>query len=60
SMFMLIEPKTHPFQKKQRIIYGILVAVLLMTFNKIIPIHDLPLALAVGNVFIPVLNKFRL
>ncbi|MBI2130258.1 RnfABCDGE type electron transport complex subunit D, partial [Candidatus Woesearchaeota archaeon] len=33
SMFMLIEPKTHPFQKKQRIIYGILVAVLLMTFN---------------------------
>src|SRR3989338_7703895 len=58
SMFMLIEPKTHPMQRNQRIIYGILVAVLFIAFNSIIPQHDLPLALAVGNIFVPILNKF--
>jgi len=59
SMFMLIEPKTHPQGRKKRIIYGIAVAILLMIFDKIIPIHDLPLALAVGNVFVPVLNRIK-
>ena len=58
SMFMLIEPKTHPIRRNQRIIYGILVAVLFIAFNSIIPQHDLPLALAVGNIFVPILNKF--
>lgn len=60
SMFMLIEPKTHPAGRKQRIIYGVLVAILLVMFSKIIPIHDLPLALAVGNVFVPIFNKIKL
>lgn len=60
SMFMLIEPKTHPQGRKQRIIYGILTAILLIMFNKLIPIHDLPLALAVGNIAVPVLNRIKL
>ena len=59
SMFMLIEPKTHPTGRKQRIIYGILVAILLTVFSRIIPKHDLPLALAVGNVFVQILNKIK-
>ena len=59
SMFMLIEPKTNPSQRKQRIIYGALVAVLFILFHFFIPRHDLPLALAVGNVFVPVLNKLN-
>ena len=48
SMFMLIEPKTHPIRRNQRIIYGILVAVLFIIFGFFIPQHDLPLALAIG------------
>lgn len=59
SMFMLIDPKTHPKERKQRIVYGILVAVLLIIFQIYIPKHDLPLALAVGNIFVPLLNKFK-
>jgi len=57
SMFMLTEPRTNPMQRKQRIAYGIIVAVLLVLFNFAIPQHDLPLALAAGNIFVPVLNK---
>ena len=57
SMFMLIEPRTNPSQRKQRIIYGILVAVLFGIFHFFIPRHDLPLALAIGNIFVPILNK---
>lgn len=59
SMYMLIEPKTHPMQRKQRIIYGILVAGLFIIFGFFIPQHDLPLALAIGNVFVPILNKLN-
>lgn len=59
SMFMLIEPKTNPMQRKQRIIYGILVAILFIVLHLYIPRHDLPLALAIGNVFVPMLNKFN-
>lgn len=51
SMFMLIEPKTTPAAGKQRIAYGIIVAILLIAFGKAVPVHDLPLALAVGNIF---------
>lgn len=60
SMHMLIEPKTHPSQRNQRIVYGILVAVFFIIFHFFIPQHDLPLALAVGNLFVPVLNKLKL
>lgn len=59
SMYMLIEPKTHPSGRNQRIAYGVLVAVLFITFHFIIPKHDLPLALAVGNIFVPLLNKLK-
>lgn len=59
SMYMLIEPKTHPGGRKQRIVYGVLVAVLLILFHAYIPNHDLPLALAVGNIFVPILNRFK-
>ena len=60
SMFMLIEPKTHPAGRKQSGIYGILVAVLFVVFHFFIPRHDLPLALAVGNVLVPILNSLNL
>ena len=56
SMYMLIEPKTNP--TKSRIFYGILVAILFSIFHFFIPQHDLPLALAIGNIFVPLLNKF--
>lgn len=59
SMFMLIEPKTHPSAGRQRIVYGILVAVLFVAFNFYVPKYDLPLALAVGNLFVPVLNSLK-
>lgn len=59
SMFMLIEPKTHPSARKQRIFYGILVAALFIAFDFYIPKHGLPLALAVGNIFVPVLNRIK-
>ena len=69
SMFMLIEPKTNP--SKNRIYYGILVAVLLIIFdlyahanNNYLATffirHDMPLALAVGNIFVPLFNKMNL
>ena len=56
AMFMLIEPKTNPSARKQRIIYGALVAALFIVFQFYIPEHGLPLALAVGNIFVPALN----
>ena len=60
SMYMLIEPKTNPTSgKKQRIIYGILVAILFIALHFYIPQHDLPLALAIGNIFVPILNRFN-
>ena len=54
---MLIEPKTNP--AKNRIVYGILVAILFVVLHFYIPRHDLPLALAIGNVLVPILNKFN-
>ena len=59
SMFMLIEPRTNPTARKQRIVYGVLVAVLFIIFHFYIPRHDLPLALAAGNIVVPILNKFN-
>lgn len=60
SMYMLIEPKTHPFGSKQRVIYGIMVAVLFIILHSITPKHDLPLALALGNILVVVLNKIKM
>lgn len=57
SMYMLIEPKTNPSQRKHRIAYGGLVAILSVALHFYIPRHDLPLALAVGNLFVPLLNR---
>ena len=70
SMYMLIEPKTNPSQRKQRIVYGIFVAILFVIFSQypffyksaiatFFERHSLPLALAVGNVFVLVLNRRR-
>ncbi len=59
SMFMLIEPRTHPTALKQRIVYGVLVAILFVILHFYIPQHDLPLALAVGNIFVQVLNRLK-
>lgn len=59
SIYMLIEPKTNPLQRNQRIIYGILVAILFIVFHFFIPRHDIVLALAVGNLFVPILNKIN-
>lgn len=59
SMYMLIEPKTHPKEKKQRIMYGVLVAALFAILHFFIPRHDLVLALALGNVSVPMLNRLK-
>lgn len=59
SMFMIIEPKTNPAARKQRVAYGILIAILFIILHFYIPRHDLPLALAVGNIFVPILNKMN-
>ena len=70
AMYMLIEPRTNPSQRKQRIAYGILVAVLLFAFTQypefyhntlanFFTRHSIPLALAIGNIFVPVLNKLN-
>ena len=60
SMFMLIEPRTHPSARNQRIVYGVLVAVLFIIFRFYIPQHDLTLALAIGNVIVPILELLRI
>lgn len=57
AMFMLIEPKTNP--AKNRVAYGMLVAVLFIIFGFFIPQHGLPLALAIGNIFVPIVDKFN-
>ena len=44
-------------EKKQRIVYGVLVAISFVIFSYIIPQHDIILALATGNVIVPFLNK---
>ena len=59
AMYMLIEPRTNPAARKQRIVYGVLVAMFFITFHFFVPKHDLPLALAVGNLFVPILNKLK-
>ena len=70
SMYMLIEPKTNPSQRKQRIVYGILVAILFVAFSQypqfyknalatFFEKHSIPLALAIGNILVPVLNRLN-
>lgn len=57
AMFMLIEPKTHPAAKKQRIFYGILVAIMLIGIEKYNPVFGIPFVLAVANLLVPLLNR---
>ncbi len=59
AMFMLIEPKTHPAARKQRIFYGILVAVMLIGIEIYNPRFGIPFVLAVTNLFVPLLNRIR-
>ncbi len=60
AMFMLIEPKTHPAARRQRVLYGIFTAVVLIGIEIYSPMLGIPLALAIGNVLVPFLNKFEL
>ena len=57
SFFMLTEPKTAPFGKKSKYVYGFLVAffnyILIQFFPALSPI----LPLLVANVFVPILNQ---
>lgn len=57
AMFMLIEPKTHPAARKQRIFYGILVALMLIGIEIYNPLFGIPFVLAVANLFVPLLNR---
>ena len=57
AMFMLIEPKTHPAARKQRIFYGILVAVMLIGIEIYNPRFGIPFVLAVANLVVPLLNR---
>ncbi len=59
-MFMLVEPMTSPFRKKGKIIYGILVSFLSFAAFIIIPQYDNSIiALMLGNLFVPLLNKLK-
>ncbi len=57
SMYMLIEPRTNPATQKQRIIYGILVSILVIgqSFTQ----NNLSLALLMGNLFVPLINRLK-
>ncbi len=57
AMFMLIEPKTHPAARKQRIFYGILAAVMLIGIETYNPRFGIPFVLAVANLLVPLLNR---
>ncbi len=59
AMFMLIEPKTHPAARKQRIFYGILVAAMLIGIEIYNPRFGIPFVLAIANLFVPLLNRIR-
>lgn len=57
AVFMLIEPKTHPAARKQRIFYGILVALMLIGIEIYNPVFGIPFVLAVANLFVPLFNR---
>lgn len=57
AMFMLIEPKTNPVARKQRIFYGILVALMLIGIEIYNPLYGIPFVLAIANLFVPLLNR---
>ncbi len=70
AMYMLTEPRTSPTARKQKIAYGILVAVLLILFSQyprfyhnslsgFFTKHDMVMALSIGNLFVPILNKMK-
>ena len=70
TMYMLIEPTTNPIERKQRIAYGILIAILFIIFAQypnfyhnslatFFTTHSIPLALAIGNIFVPLLNRLK-
>ena len=56
-MFMLLEPKTNPAARKQRIFYGILAAFMLIGIEIYNPVFGIPFVLAVANLFVPLLNR---
>ena len=60
AMFMLIEPKTHPVARKQRIFYGILAAAMLIGIEIYNPRFGIPFVLAVANLVVPLLNRISL
>ena len=60
AMFMLTEPKTNPAGKKQRMIYGILVAIMYIPIEMQRPDYGVVFMLAVANLFVPALNRLRL
>ena len=57
AMFMLLEPKTNPAARKQRIFYGILAAFMLIGIEIYNPVFGIPFVLAVANLFVPLLNR---
>ena len=57
AMFMLIEPRTNPAAKKQRIFYGILAALMYIGIERYNPAFGLPFVLAVANMIVPLLNR---
>ena len=60
AMFMLIEPKTNPAARKQRIFYGILIALMLIGIEIYNPKFGIPFVLAIANLFVPLLNRISL
>ncbi|MEM5811991.1 MAG: RnfABCDGE type electron transport complex subunit D [Candidatus Aenigmatarchaeota archaeon] len=58
AFFMLTEPKTSPTTTNGRILYGTLVAILilLIRFFSPLPQFALPLGLIIGNLLVPIIN----
>ena len=57
AMFMLIEPRTNPAARKQRIFYGVLVAFMLIGIETYNPTFGIPFVLAAANLCVPLLNR---
>jgi Na+-translocating ferredoxin:NAD+ oxidoreductase RnfD subunit len=57
---MLIEPKTSPRTRKGIVLYAVLVALFSLIFFRLVPRYDFSiLSLALGNAFVPFLNKLK-
>ena len=59
AFFMLTEPKTTPFKKTGKIVYGILTAKIIILISKTqFSAYSLTAGLLLSNISVPIINKF--